>query len=96
VSEFDRHAADTRALDPRLRAAADDPDCFLCGKRVRREVALTVETGASVGLHAHAACLDNRPAFEVMVRYWQAIRAAVKGERETPNPAPPRVWGSFA
>jgi hypothetical protein len=92
---LDRLAADTAALDPRLRTAADDPECFMCGKRVRRAVAMTVETGSSIGLHAHAACLDNRSSFDVMCRYWKALRAAISGERETPNPAAPVVRGGF-
>ena len=93
---LDRLAADVAPLDPRLRVAADEPDCFLCGKKVRRVVAVTVDTGNSIGLHAHAECVGNRTAFEVMTLYWQALRAAIMGQRETPNPGPVRnLSGGF-
>jgi len=92
---FDKLVSDVAVLDPRLRVAADDPDCFLCGKRVRRAVAVTVETGASIGMHAHAECVGNSTPFDLCVRYWQAIRAAVSGKRESPNPCAPRVRGAF-
>lgn len=95
MDALDQLAADTAALDPRLRVQSDDPDCFLCGKRVRRAVAVTVETGASIGMHAHAECCNNMPALELYSRLWRAIRAAIRGEAESPNPGPARIRGAF-
>jgi len=93
---LDKLAAAAGYLDPRLRIAADDPECFMCGKKVRRAVALTVETGASIGMHAHEECIGGKQAWEVCARYWQAMRAAITGEKETPNPGPPRIsYGAF-
>jgi hypothetical protein len=95
VNKHDKLAADVAPLDPRLRVVADSPDCFLCGRKVRREVALTVETAASIGLHCHAECCHGMQAWELTARYWQALRAAIQGGPETPNPGPPRVQGDF-
>ena len=89
------HAEAVKALDPRLRVAGDNPDCFLCGKRIKRGNAVFVESGASPRMPAHAECCDNRTAFDLMARYWQALRAAMPGHAETPNPCAPVVHGYF-
>lgn len=94
---LDKHANDTASLDPRLRMASDRPECFICGTRIRRTTSdpVTVDTGASIGLHAHAACCDNRPALDILTRYWKALRAAMSGTIETPNPARALIRGEF-
>lgn len=91
----DAHAAAVASLDPRLRVAGDNPDCFLCGKRVVRANAVYVESGASPRMPAHSVCCDGMAAFDLMARYWQAIRSAIQGHRETPNPCAPVVRGRF-
>lgn len=96
---LDKLAADTVILDPRLRIASDSPECFLCGKHIVRTTSdpVTVETQNSIGLHAHGACCNNMPALDLFAAYWKAIRAAMTGERETPNPGPARIFsGDFA
>ena len=92
----DAHAETVAHMDPRLRVAGDNPECFVCGKRIRRANAVYVESGASPRMPAHSTCCDGMAALDLMARYWQAIRAAVEGHAETPNPCAPVVRGRFA
>ena len=92
---LDQHAAEVALLDPRL--SVSHPDCFLCGKRVVRANAVWVESGASPRMPAHSECANvmcRRP-LTLMARYWMAVRAAVIGRPEAPNPCEPLVRGSF-
>ena len=95
MNDLDKLAADVAALDPRLRVARDNPDCFLCGKVCGPRAVVYVESGASPQLAAHSRCVNNMQAVELMARYWQAVRAAIQGEGETPNPCAPVVHGRF-
>lgn len=89
-----------RDLDPRLRLVNDLPDCFVCGHRITRANFISVETGASIPVHAHSECCEGHMSegridkwlFEKM---WQAVRAAILGQGETPNPAPAVLHGDF-
>ena len=94
---IDKLAVDAAALDPRFRLAHDSPDCFLCGKGIIRQGSdpVSVQTDATIDLHAHASCCNNRPALELYALAWKAVRAIMEGQRETPNPGPARVRGAF-
>lgn len=82
-------------LDPRISADGPPQECFMCAKDITRNNWVAVETGASPQLLAHESCVNNMPALTLYTRYWKALRAAMRGERESPNPAPARVRGAF-
>lgn len=96
MSLLDFDAAHAKGLDPRLRVATDNPDCFLCGRPILNPGdRLGIETEHSVRLHFHGSCAHGMQGFDLFARYWQAIRGAIIGEKETPNPARPIVHGDF-
>jgi len=84
----------TEHLDERL--SIERPVCFLCGHRLMRKNFVTIDSTAFTPLHAHQECVDalGGPR-EFAARAWKAIRAAILGQPETPNPAPARVQGDF-
>ncbi len=92
---LDRLAADVASLDPRLRVAGDEPECFMCGKRCRAGTFIGIETDASARMHAHTECAGNADPVDLAARYWMAVRAAFPGVAESPNPAAARVRGGF-
>lgn len=96
MDALDRLVADTAALDPRLRAGTDAPECFMCGKRCRPGTFVGIESDASARMHVHSECAGNAEPVELAARYWKAVRAAVPGMLETPNPGPAFVRGGFA
>lgn len=90
---FDQLVGNTKGLDPRLDLSR--PECFLCGKKIQRKNLVHVESGASPRMPAHSECCQGMRAFDLMTRYWQAVRASITGKEETPNPSAPWVKGGF-
>jgi hypothetical protein len=94
MDAIDKHEADVASLDERLSIAK--AVCFLCGKAIARLNFVTVASPAFTPYHAHAECADAiGGAGELANRVWQAIRAAITGKGETPNPATATVHGGF-
>lgn len=93
---FDKMASDAAMIDARFRASTDSPECFLCGKKIPRKNLVTVETQASIGMHAHYECANGMSVVDLYARLWKAIRAAMEGSAETENPNAPIVNGDFS
>ena len=92
----DLDAAVSANLDPRLRLASDNSECFLCGRPLVRNNYVNVEYGEAQPLAAHSECCNNMPALDLFAAYWKALRAAVPGTRETPNPGEIKLFrGDF-
>lgn len=95
---LDKLAADAESLDERLSISR--PVCCACGKKLVSARFLTIETGATTPMHVCTDCADShtedgRPDLWLFGKVWQAVRAAIQGKAETPNPCAPVVRGRF-